>query len=516
MTTPRDQFGNPLAPPSALWAWLACATAGFMIGCAGSTIEFDPAVILDPDRSTEVRVRAIESAQLSVNENDPDTVELRRSLFDIVNDPSESESVRAAAVRALAGDAFSQPKLRSRLSTLLPDAAARGDRELVQSACESAAERGWPDLTDAIVRAWAHPEPTIRPGERVEAAAITTLHPSESPAAVVFAVFASMPNALQGAKLRDGIAIWELLTALMPDHEALVALIKASPSQNGQTSAPNHPLLSAVIEALDRYGSIPASGEQLRTLAGVRSARGGELWELAERAHGGLSPEQRVGLGPRHVPVLAHLIAHSPEVLREDRGALISRIEARIRGGAHVSRIRGVPPGLTTESFDEQAGALSWGDLATVELLSGCLAHPPVGDTWIEQADRDRADRTTEFGGVIEFDERGSCVLRQYVPESWARTGDERFVAPASMLADAADAIAVYSLQAQRVQNRAHAGAGYGELARARENGRVWMVLTSVGPSSLNADVVFPSGACLDLGTIRRGIGLDTGSGRVE
>ena len=148
--------------------------------------------------------------------------------------------------------------------------------------------------------------------------------------------------------------------------------------------------------------------------------------------------------------------------------------------------------------FDGQVESLSMGDLWNLFLLNEMLSRPRVARMLDVTAQRDRADRATQWGGLI-FYESGQCEAKLYWPA--AKRGDDSYVPSGRMMLDATDSMGFFIGHFSRAsQDPAWAGPTDKELALAKAHNLCGLVITSVGRGKLNAAYLNPRGTVVDLG----------------
>src|SRR5690606_11970718 len=75
--------------------------------------------------------------------------------------------------------------------------------------------------------------------------------------------------------------------------------------------------------------------------------------------------------------------------------------------------------------------SLSWGDLAAMHMAVRAFEAPGMIEHLFHYAERDRADESTEYGGIVQLDENGRFELLEFPPR--IRHHDRKFIAPQAM-----------------------------------------------------------------------------------
>jgi hypothetical protein len=121
--------------------------------------------------------------------------------------------------------------------------------------------------------------------------------------------------------------------------------------------------------------------------------------------------------------------------------------------------------------------------------------------TIFSQAEADRTDDTTEYGGVIDLTAIGPQAV-QYEP--MARINRWKYVPSQTMIQHLYMALAHYHFHAQAYRNGAHAGPGQGDLRMANNLRPNCVVFTFIARDKLNVDYYQSGDVVIDLGTIYR------------
>ena len=119
------------------------------------------------------------------------------------------------------------------------------------------------------------------------------------------------------------------------------------------------------------------------------------------------------------------------------------------------------------------------------------------------QADIDHADKTSEYGGTLEF-VNDEFIARLYPPRPMSRLGDFQFIAPSDMIDQSTFAMAHYHFHVQQIRNARYAGPSQGDQVYATEHGRNCIIFTSIEDGVMDVDVLMPHKVTVDIGVIRR------------
>jgi hypothetical protein len=510
---------------------LAAAAAALLVaigpaGCAAAPApSSDPtAIILDRKSNVSARLDAVDAAWSAVADGRADRAATREILKTLLWQPAHPSALRArAALRLLDddtpdGQADTRKVFRLRLPT-------ETDWDLIRLMGDAAAARGWTDLTPALVRSFARPVRSPPDDQRPERAALERLHPDRPLIDTVFAVFAAAPpddraaaagpppGALPGIDLdeRTRRDAWALLGRLDPDGARRAALLAAD-----GPSAPADPVLADLRAAAADLRVVPLTAAEfdwVRALRDPADPRNAEWWAQARSAVASLSDSQRAGLALRHIEPIRWAAANRPDWLAADRDSLLALLAARLKGRRTFERTAetGADMGRPSGRLAEAAPRLAWADALTVLVIDEALADASLVATIFKDAEADRADTSTEYGGLIDAAPTGAgealvprFAATLYPPRPVQRIADNRFIASDEMIARGSRSLAFYHYHVQRASNAAYAGPGDGDLEFAASQGRACLVFTSIDRDTLNADYYHRGGVIVDLGTIPR------------
>ena len=464
------------------------------VGCGGPRLSPQLDWITDGTRPVHERVAAIEAFTPEM-EGVPWN-EVRESLKDIVFRINDPQPMRIAAMRTLAMDDANRANTVRVLMRTLPLEARARNWGMIEAVGEEAAARGWNELAPAFVASWAREVRGVDDEERPERVALMALTGSRDLTETVFdaAVMERQDGATARAQ-RD--AVYALLCRLDPEGVRTAALL-VSMDDRGSVD----PVFIALTEAARVLSELPRTPEQLGWFAALAESNASELdgWlQIAERF--GASTGSAMSL--RHLPALAYTDERAPHRLTMDGPGLRRTLEERLAGRRHWFRTKGSMAGARRELLRDWRDALSVSDLLVLHAAIDAVDDAGGYAALTRALEIDRVDTSTEYGGLVRFENAGSAFRWiVYPPRGTERFGDERFVASAEMIAAQPTALFHFHMQVQRAENEDFAGASTEDVAYAARWGRACLVLTSVSEGVLNADYYQPNGARVDLGEI--------------
>lgn len=538
---------------SSRWISAAVLGLGAVLGACSSqpVVSADPlSDVRTPGLSEDRRLLAVDrSWDLAItdpSQRDRVRSEFKKDIFLL----STGDSVRKRMVEKLLSDTDpeglrdTQNFLRLRLPT-------EPSREIVELVCRESAERSWVAMTPSLVRSYARRVPGVNDADRPERAALMRLHPGKEIEEIVYDVFvgaaASAPAGTSTPKVtapgKDSLVstgasgrsileekvqtdAWELLVRLDRDGSRRAALFAGDTRLSDGPG--RDPLLADLKAAASQLRAVPLTGPELewiRMLRAEGNTNNAKWWRAASAAVARLTPEQATGLEIRHAEPVRWAAANRPEWLAMTREQLRDELTSRLRGRKTYSRDseRNDPLGSPPATIPAWDPKLSWGDLLTILVLDTAISDPGVRAALFEQANEDRANRATEYGGALESvwpdgdptrpapsdGSGGVFEARLYLPHVPPRLPnvspeDTRFVASEQMLSATTRALAHYHFHVQHKENEAYAGPSSGDMEYAASYARNCLVFTSIRDGVLNADYYQRNGAKIDLGEVRR------------
>lgn len=479
-------------------------------GCASRKSQLSGDDLTDfqnPELRAPQRIAAMRSAW-----EDPaaDRTALRGPLKDLVWSDQTPRELRLEAADLLMSD-DSWSGLRDSQSFIRARVPTEKDYKVIERMGRQAVARGWQDLTAVFVRSYAVQDANIPDDQRVEMAVLQALNPDQSLELIATRVFLNPQQGVLGtpgtgsaidldARARE--AAWDLLARLDPSGEARKAVLQRPDLPTDEQGAQT---LATIRRGLNELRVVPRNGEELRWLMILASDRQGAWWSQTAAAVAQLSDEQAQGLKLRNLESVRWASMYREAWMRDSLAQLQGRLRARIGDRettprrANSSELRDVPSELS-----EATAALSWGDLMGMLAVDVALHDPEVMKRIFEQVEMDRADETTEYGGLLFVDGSGRFVAQLYPPRPQHRKGDDQFVASSDLIEQSVHAIAMYHFHVMRERNSRFAGPSPEDLAQAKAQGRLGVVMTSINEDELNVDVYTDAPASVDLGALPR------------
>ncbi|MEI7657860.1 MAG: hypothetical protein WCK33_07320 [Phycisphaerae bacterium] len=489
-------------------------------GCSTTSSQRPPLSILrDTSESAARRLQAVSdlrAGQGAAERIGVDAVAPRDVYKEIAWTTGQPAALRAAVVDALLNDKDEAvvSDAREMAKMMLPK---EGAREVVVTICRNAGTKGWSDFTPSIVRAYSRTLPGVEESDRVERRALQDLNPGRSVEEVVFGVFLDPPKLPPTEAIdwtmRHRADAWNVLARIDPDGTARASMMDRAAGVRGDA------VLDAVRAARADLRAVPVTGDELTWLASLRSPRRKEDagWWKETAAAVAKTPSEAGDLRLRHLEAIRWTAAVAPERLSMSRDQLAlmvqQRLHDRVLHQRSVSEGKRVDGPVKSERFERRLAELSWADLIAIIAIDEAIRQPHVVRALFAQARADRADTSTEYGGLVAFrrtdgastdGQADRAVVMLYMPRSSQRRGDTQFVASDEMLAASDHAIAHYHFHVQKERNAEYAGPSDGDFDYATRHGRGCLVFTSVGEGVLAVDYYHPGDLCIDLGTLSR------------
>lgn len=427
-----------------------------------------------------------EAALEQARQRFPDDPRRIETLKDIISAPDKSVDFRARAFEHLyEHDAeVAKDVLKYRLPT-------HRSWSFVQWASETIAQRGWVEMTPALVRSLYRPSPNFDEEHRPERQALLNLHPDKDLREIVCDVVLEPPADVVEAQWR--LAAWELLNRLGPADPW-------APRLAGTQT--NDPFLRTLRDGYTQLGIIARNREQIQWLETLANTDNARLRERMAQAVQQLDPAHRIGLELRHLPVLLAVGDYHPEWLDLTDRQIMARLDERITGREHYHP--DITLGARTgdsgpQSWSHWRSTLTWLDLLTVLLIDHIVADTGVQSQLLTQARKDHADESTEYGGLLTIQSGGQPQATLYEPIH--RSHDQKFYTPQNMITDGYRAVSHYHFHVQEERNHDYAGPGSGDAHYADAVAVNAVVFTYVGDDRLNADFYTQNDIIIDLGS---------------
>ena len=458
---------------------------GVAAGCSSnSKKDANPVETLNtPTVTTSDHIKAIDEAEGSMD--DPEVV---ASLYRVLWKPGYSITVREAALVKL--EQHDLDGLKKSIRQNLPREDSWG---WLTRVCEIIAERGWVDLSPALVSSWARPTVYVKCHmERPEYKALAQLHGSENVTEVVFTMYVESKGAVNSG-LRS--RCWDLLHRL-GQRERLVAMLES-------TNVPEDDalLLDLRAGAVD-LGIVPMNKEEILWLRKLREPKRAEFWSRAVTVVQTLPPQRKAEVELRDLPIIVSASLYDTELLNMTRDELYARVDAYLREQKHYIQESNYDGFAGSQRLYEYKDSLTWGDLAAMLIAVRALQVQPVVDHMFRYADRDMEDTSTEFGGVIALDSKDRFEILEFPP--MVRERDNKYVSSQAMLDAGYTAIFHFHLHAQKHRNADYAGPGFGDINYADNTRANCLVFTFINEKSLNVDYYRHDRVVVDLGLIAR------------
>jgi hypothetical protein len=459
----------------------------FLSGCGGTPVIDNPAVELDNPANRGIRHRAA----LDVIRTRDMTEDELRVVRGMLHRDGYTVEIREEALLIL--EEREPELLHQTIDFHLPRIEARQWRTRL---CEIVAERQWRDLTPALVRAWAWPLPGWRGTmyERPEYLALRELHGEAGVMDAVYDILVREDSvAFQG--LRS--ACWFLLHDL-GERDRLISLL------NDTNVAPHDGFLADLRAAAVELGIVAANREEILWIRKLREPEREAFWTDAAAIVDRLPVERREGLELRDLAVLRAVARHEPELLEMDEATLYAMVDAHVHDQEHHH------PGQDASGFSTRVRSmladhrddLTWGDLVAMLMVARSVRVPEVASHLFDYAERDRIDESTEYGGVIDLDERSRFEVLEFQPR--IRGSDREFNATQEMFDAGYTAIFHFHLHAQEYRNGRFAGPGSGDDRYAETTRANCLVFTFIDRDTLNVDFYRHGELIVDLGDITR------------
>lgn len=521
---------------AALFVATGCSSGGSKNDDAAS--ETGAAAAADVGQAPAVRARGVTDMWAAAQgKGDAAIDEAREEMKKIVWKGGAPQSVREAALDCLLSDTRpgAQADTANMLRLRMPTEPSYG---VLKYMCGKIAERAsdpvWQKTVTGLVRSWSRKLPSPPDDQRPERAAIAALYPSQGVEDTVFAVFvdpvaygaqadsdgnanASVGEAVLGNTLapdsakRIRQAAWDLLGRIDQYGERRTKLLEGGVATNGDRT------LETLVQSARELHVVPLTGSELSWLEGVRTSKDAKdtaWWSEVSSRTGSLGTEELRGLQFRHLEAVRWAGANRAVWLSMDLAGIRSELQGKLEGRRtyRVGQNDGVDFTKNRNRIRDWEESIVWGDYLTMLVLDEAVQSPSVVAELFKQAEADRADTSTEWGGCL-FDgsqcggsaggeEATGFVAVPFAPRPAQRINDRTFVASDDMFGRGGRSLAHYHFHAQSVNNQSYAGPGAGDADYADLHNRNCLVFTPVRPGKLNVDYYQRGGATIDLGEI--------------
>jgi hypothetical protein len=498
-----------------LGIWIAAA---MLAGCASSKPPVDPLVTLaSHEEVAHTRIEAVKEAETQAAADPTRRAANQRVFRDVAWTYGEPVPLRLAVLDAMINDPDPQSadQARETVKLLLPRERAQ---DVVAFLSRAAVAKGWTDCVPSLIRSYSRNPASVggwtgwnEEKDRPERAAIEALSGGKPVERVVFDAFLKPPElaATYGMDWaqRFRADAWDLLARLDKDGSMRVSMLTELPEDSAD------PLLKDIRRCVHDLRAVPLTGDELKWLMSLCDANkraNGAWWEQASKAVASIGEDGKKSvLQLRHAEAIRWTSVRHPERLTATRQDLLSELRARLARRTIHQRSAESGTYRVHETLEHWENQLRWGDLITILAIDEAVREPGVGAALVTQAELDRKDTTTEYGGALilraflpKVVGQGEWVAILFPPRAGQRQGDERFIASEDMIANTDLALAHYHFHAQKPKNAEFAGPSPGDLVYAARAGRSCMVLTTIAEGQLDADYYQPDGVVIDLGEL--------------
>ena len=480
---------QPFAPRGvvAVLARAALVAAVLAAGCSSGpeSVENPAAVLSVGGQSRERYFDALEAArQRGVDEEtkaalrrmiaaDGFAIDARERAFDLLYE-TDPKAVVAALENSL-------PRM--------------GDVSWRRRVSELVGERKMQELVPTLIRAWANPVPGLAGDEvRPERAALGMIVGEDQVSATLLRTMKDASPTTQ-ANLRA--RCWELL--MKSGDEARLRALLADPG-----STQGDAMLTDLARVANELGVLPTTREEILWARKLCEPSRAAFFADAKAALAQMPAARREQLELRAIPVAVACMKRRPSLLATTEPDLFAEIDARTKGRKKASPdFTGYGDGFT-ETLYQVRDRLVWSDLAAMALALDVLSEQALRTHLFEVADRDREDRTTEYGGVVAL-AAGSASTAEFLEfEPRAKASDIRYESPQALFDALYTGLYHVHVHAQNYENEKYAGPHMGDFAfgdSARCNG---LVFTFLSADLLGVDFYRHGRVVVDLGAIER------------
>jgi hypothetical protein len=480
---------QPFAPRGvvAVLARAALVAAVLAAGCSSGpeSVENPAAVLSVGGQSRERYFDALEAArQRGVDEEtkaalrrmiaaDGFAIDARERAFDLLYE-TDPKAVVAALENSL-------PRM--------------GDVSWRRRVSELVGERKMQELVPTLIRAWANPVPGLAGDEvRPERAALGMIVGEDQVSATLLRTMKDASPTTQ-ANLRA--RCWELL--MKSGDEARLRALLADPG-----STQGDAMLTDLARVANELGVLPTTREEILWARKLCEPSRAAFFADAKAALAQMPAARREQLELRAIPVAVACMKRRPSLLATTEPDLFAEIDARTKGRKKASPdFTGYGDGFT-ETLYQVRDRLVWSDLAAMALALDVLSEQALRAHLFEVADRDREDRTTEYGGVVAL-AAGSASTAEFLEfEPRAKASDIRYESPQALFDALYTGLYHVHFHAQNYENEKYAGPHMGDFAfgdSARCNG---LVFTFLSADLLGVDFYRHGRVVVDLGAIER------------
>jgi len=464
-------------------------------GCSGAPGSFDDPipVMTNVNVHDKTRQAAAKQAELA-NPTDPRRI---AALYELTWVKGVEDYERVYAFEQL--EKYDGENFRTKIARRVP---AMVDWLTIKAVFDIAVKNKWSEFTPIVVQQYARPARGIVLTERPERGYLVKLNPGKTPEEVIFSVFVDTDKEWNTVQQ---VAAWTLLCRLMP-RETLMNRLQSVQARTA--------LVADLQAAAKDLGTVPTNREGVLWLMDWRAAKNAPAWWSWAKAKDvctNLRPEQKAGLEMRHIPLLMR--AQNSPSLRLSRQELYTKLLSMIPTEGHYvvsPSYDGQPPDYP-QRISEYQKQLVWADLYVIYTAMSMMRNQPLALSQVfEIIDRDVADTSTEYGGVVTWKdddiskpiEEQTLVVR-YIPPA-LRDHDRKYVASDDLMNQVYYGFAHFHMHAQYYNNSDWAGPGRGDLDFADRTGLNCLLFTSIRKNIFNTDYYQPGRVVVDLGSVAR------------
>jgi len=466
-------------------AWIAMLAIICVIGCSTQQKIDDPLLTL---RKTNVSQRK-HLAAMQMLDSQPDNEDYLKALERMMSYPGYTVAMRTLAFNRL--EAIDVVGLKRTIRQKFPRLQAPMWKEELLNLI---VDRGWTDLTPAIVSAWGSHLGFVKDTERLEYLALVRMHGKENVVDVIFNVLLeSNRPGQQGLRGR----CWDLLHRL-GHRDRLVDLL--ADANIGENDA----MLIDLRAGASDLGLVPRNREEILWMRKLREPQRAEFWSQAVVAVQGLPKARRIELELRDLPIVVAASIHDPWLLNATKEDLYAKVLGHIRTTkVHIDtkRFMGLPR-TYSQNLYEHKSELTWGDLAAMVLAVRAVSVPEVVEHLFDYAQRDHDDDSCEYGGIIALDNKGRFEILEFPPR--IRHHDNEFIASQEMMDAGYTAVSHFHNHAQEYRNTRNSGPGLGDVNYADNTRTNCLVFSFINKNTLNVDYYRHSRVIVDLGEVKR------------
>ncbi|MSR40523.1 MAG: hypothetical protein EXS10_01270 [Phycisphaerales bacterium] len=368
-----------------------------------------------------------------------------------------------------------------------------GDLVWRETLCEKIAATKLEGTEIALVRGWANLIPAwsddAKRPERLALAAIV----GESNVVPFLLKTLRNANPVSEANLR--IRCFELLVRCGQKEILVAALL--DPAQTKDDA-----LLTDLATITRDLGIVPSNREEILWARKLCEPSRAEFLAAAKAALAKMPIGRRSALELRSVSIAIACAALRPELLARNEPEMYAELEQRVKARKKVSPDFSGFGSDFTENLYEVRNSLVWGDLAAMLIALDVLDQEPLQRAIFQLADRDREERSTEFGGVLSMRADSRGVLTEFPPR--VRSGDTRFESSQALFDALYEGLFHFHNHAQAYDNDKYAGPHLGDFQFALASRANCLVFAFLSEDELGVDFYRHGPLVVDLGAMTR------------